>query len=216
MNKKKMKKLTSGRQYRKIDVPLQTRKMDDPDSNEMLVEGYATTFDSEYRLGSIGKKTFYEQIDKRAFDECDMSDVIMQFDHEGFVYARCRNDTLKLEIDNHGLKVIADLGGTERGRQLYEDISKGYIDRMSFGFTIGAIEKTLTEDDATGETGVHVRITKISKLYDVSAVSIPANDMTELSSRNFFDGVNEEIEAERLREEERRKKLKLITDIELM
>ena len=214
MNSKKQKKIDSGRQYRKIDVSFETRSSDE--SNEMIVEGYATTFNDEYELCSYGNTSLYEQVDKRAFDDCDMSDVIMQFDHEGFVYARCRNDTLKLEVDNRGLKVTANLGGTERGKQLYEDISKGYIDRMSFGFTIGATERTVKEDESTGRREIHVRITKINKLYDVSAVSIPANDMTELSSRNFFDGVIEGLETERMIVSEKRKRLKLIADLELI
>jgi HK97 family phage prohead protease len=212
MDELKMKKLNSGRQYRKIDVPLTIRKKD---ADNKIVEGYATTFDSEYELWTYDKTTLYESIDSRAFDDCDMSDVIMQFDHEGFVYARSRNNTLKLEIDKHGLKVVADLGGTERGRALYEDISKGYIDRMSFGFTLGQTERTVSYDEETGKREVHVRITKIKKLYDVSAVSIPANDMTELSSRSLFDGVIKELEAERMREEKRKKRLKLIIETEL-
>ena len=65
-----------------------------------------------------------------------MSDVIMQFDHQGRVFARKSNDTLQLEVDDHGLKVTADLGGTEIGRQLYEEIKGGYVTKMSFGFTV--------------------------------------------------------------------------------
>ena len=214
MDELKMKKLNSGRQYRKIGVPLKTRKKED--SDEKVVEGYATTFDNEYELYRFGNTTLYESIDKRAFDDCDMSDVIMQFDHTGFVYARCRNNTLKLDIDDHGLKVTANLGGNERGRMLFEDIDKGYIDRMSFGFTVGGTERTIVDDEESGTREVHIRITKINKLYDVSAVSIPANDMAELSSRNFFDGVIEGIKAERLREDEKRRKLKLIADLELI
>lgn len=213
MDELKMKKLNSGRQYRKIGVPLKTRKKED--SDEKIVEGYATTFDSEYELYRFGNTTLYESIDKRAFDDCDMSDVIMQFDHTGFVYARCRNDTLKLDIDDHGLKVTANLGGNERGRMLFEDIDKGYIDRMSFGFTVGGTERTIVDDEESGTREVHIRITKINKLYDVSAVSIPANDMTELSSRSLFDGVIKELEAERMREEKRKKRLKLIIETEL-
>lgn len=87
---------------------------------------------------------------------------------------------------------------------------------MSFGFTVGGTERTIVDDEDSGTREVHIRITKINKLYDVSAVSIPANDMAELSSRNFFDGVIEGIKAERLREDEKRRKLKLIADLELI
>ena len=66
-------------------------------------------------------------------------------------------------------------------------------------------EKTYTEDHTTGKTTVLRKITKISKLYDVSAVSIPANDQTTISARNLSDGWIEEAKAERLRAQKRAK-----------
>ena len=134
-----------------------------------------------------------------------MSDVILQYDHSGRVFARISNGTLSLEQDEHGLKVIADLGGNELGRQLFEEISGGYTTKMSFGFTV-------SKDEVTKDGPDYLRtIKRIGKLYDVSAVSLPANDFTEISARSHIDGVIEEIEAERLRAEkeaeEQRQKL---------
>ena len=110
-----------------------------PDATQE-VEGYACTFNQPYLLyeymGDSG--TTYrvmEQIDPHAFDDCDMDDVIMQYDHTGRVFARTKNATLSLVADGIGLKVTADLGGTEIGRQLYAEIKGGYTDKMSFGFT---------------------------------------------------------------------------------
>jgi HK97 family phage prohead protease len=152
------------------------------------------------------KVTVNEQVDRDAFRETDMSDVIMQYDHEGPVFARVSNGTLQLEEDDHGLKVTAYLGGTERGRQLYEEIAGGYTNKMSFGFTVTG-EKKDRSRDADGKVTILRTITKIGKLYDVSAVSLPANDATEISSRTISDGLIAEAMEEVRAEEERQRKI---------
>ena len=131
-----------------------------------------------------------------------MSDVIMQYDHEGRVFARLSNKTLQLETDEHGLLVRAYLGGTEIGRNLYEEIKGGYTDKMSFGFTVAKDHKFFDGD-------AYVRsIDAIGKLYDVSAVSLPQNNNTEIySARKHIDGVIDELETERARAEEERRML---------
>ena len=169
----------------------------------MWVEGYATTFNQPYTLYSWDDYEVREEIDEHAFDECDMTDVIMQYDHQGRVFARTRNNTLQLATDDHGLKITADLGGTDIGKQLYEEIKGGYTDQMSFGFIVGLDERTSTEDHENGKTTVLRRIKKISKLYDVSAVSIPANNQTSISARSLSDGLIAEVKAERLRAQKR-------------
>lgn len=170
------------------------RALDDADT--YTVEGYATTFDKPYVLLSDAAYEFREVIDGRAFEKCDMSDVIMQYDHEGRVFARNRNRTLDLDIDENGLKITARLGGTEIGRQLYEEIKGGYTDKMSFAFTVSDQKRDIELID--GRTVVTRRITGIRKLYDVSAVSMPANETTSISARSWCDGVIAELEAERL------------------
>ena len=192
------------REYRKIDAAqLETRK---GENGEKVVEGYATTFNMPYRLMTDGKVTVNEQVDRGAFKETDMSDVIMQYDHEGPVFARISNGTLRLEEDDHGLKVIADLGGTERGRQLFEEIDGGYTNKMSFGFTVTG-QKTERTKDAEGKVTILRTITKIGKLYDVSAVSLPANDATEISSRTISDGLIAQAQEEIRAEEERQQRI---------
>lgn len=197
------------REYRQINVTgLETRAEDD---NSMIVEGYATTFDQEYTLWDDGRYSVREKISRSAFDETDMADVIMQYDHEGRVFARIKNGTLKLTVDDHGLKIRADLGGTELGRQLYEEIKGGYTDKMSFGFTVSKDERTEENDAANGKTIIHRTITGIKKLYDVSAVSIPANPNTDIiSARSIGEGLIAEAEEERLAYEERQMKIKRI------
>ena len=134
-----------------------------------------------------------------------MSDVIMQYDHEGRVFARTRNKTLTVVPDEHGLKIRADLSGTTIGRQLYEEITGGYTDRMSFGFTVKEDDRKRSEEG--GKRTILRTITKIGKLFDVSAVSLPANDATEISSRNISDGLIAEALEEVRAEEERQRKI---------
>ena len=205
MTDSQKKKIESGREYR--SMKMEARASDD---DKMIVEGYATTFNQPYVLYSYGDYTVREQVDPHAFDDCDMTDVIMQYDHEGRVFARNRNNTLKLDVDSTGLKITADLSGTEIGKQLYEEIKGGYTDRMSFGFVVGEDKKIYTEDREKGTEECLRTITKITKLYDVSAVSIPANDSTSISARRYADGVIDGIKAERLE----REKLKLMIMME--
>ena len=161
------------------------------DEEEKRVTGYASTFDQPYVLWDDGEVRILEEVAPDAFDEADMGDVIMQYNHEGRVFARVSNGTLTVTPDEHGLLVDADLGGTELGRQLYEEIRGGYTDKMSFGFTVTG--EDLIREEEKGEKPIVVtrRITRIGKLYDVSAVSLPANPNTAITARTkeYCDGV---------------------------
>lgn len=208
LNDKQLNKLENGREYRAMVMEVRAV---DGNEESMIVEGYATTFSQPYLLYDGRYYKIIEEIAPTAFSECDMSDVIMQYDHTGRVFARTRNGTLTLTVDAIGLKVAADLSGTDIGRQLYQEIKGGYTDKMSFGFVVTEDQRVSTEDYETGVETVTRTITKIKKLYDVSAVSIPANDMTSVSARRFADGVIDEIKAERL--ERAKKKLKLMLEV---
>jgi HK97 family phage prohead protease len=167
-------------------------------NSECYVEGYATTFDDPYTLfEDYDGWKYVEIIDRHALDECDMSDVIFQYDHEGRVYARNTNNTLYLEPNDHGLFIAADLSKTSLARQMHEDISVGNVTRMSWAFIPS--DETYTEDR---ENKVFTtRITRVKKMFDVSAVSMPADPNTEISARHLVNG---EIEARRLRESQQR------------
>lgn len=189
------KKIDQGREYRKMTLEVKS------EDDNYVVEGYATTFDQPYHLYFYDDEghEVKEQVSKDAFNDTDMTDVIMQYDHQGRVFARMSNDTLKLNVDDHGLLVTAYLGGTEIGRNLYEEIKGGYTTKMSFGFTVA-------DDDVAEDGKDYLRTIKsVGKLYDVSAVSMPANDYTEISARSHIDGAIDEIEAERIRLENERK-----------
>jgi hypothetical protein len=203
-------RIKEGRQFRRMELRIKESAGVENASDSYVVEGYATTFGEEYMLYETEDYRVFEKVAPDAFSGCDMEDVIFQYDHEGRVYARLSNGTLKLDADGHGLKVTADLGGTEEGRKLFEEIKGGYTNKMSFGFTIsGETQERRKGED--GKTEYLFEIKRISKLYDVSAVSIPANDGTEISARSHFDGAIEKackVEAERLSEEQREKRQK--------
>ena len=205
---------TKDREYR--NMVLEKREIGDPlyDSSK-VVRGYASTFNDPYTLYEDETWRLDEIVDARAFDNTDMSDVIMQFDHSGRVFARTTNNTLTVTPDERGLLIEADLGGTELGRQLFEEIEGGYANKMSFGFTVDGQEVTDTKS-ADGKDLTIRRITSVRKLYDVSAVSIPANDGTSISVRSLIDGEIERLQAERLEAERlelKRKKLMLEIDL---
>lgn len=189
LTEKMQQKLNDGREYRAMSMEAK--------SDDYVVEGYATTFEQPYHLyfDKQGRE-IKEKVSRDAFLNTDMSDVIMQYDHEGRVFARLSNDTLKLGIDEHGLKVTAYLGGTEIGRNLYEEIKGGYTNKMSFGFTVSK-DGVVKDGDGFLRT-----IDSIGKLFDVSAVSLPANNLTEISARSHCEGAIAEIDEEIHRQEE--------------
>lgn len=198
-------RMKDGREYRSLEM----RAVGEPD--EMVVEGYAAVFDEPYLLGSDGPYKFYEVIARNALNQADQSDVVMRYDHEGRVFARNSNSTLMLTIDDHGYKVRGLLGGTDLGRQIYQEISGGYTTRMSWAFKVAKDKREIIKDEESGEVTFTRTILEVSKVYDVAPVAIPANDATEISARSYCDGVIAELEAERLRAEaeaeERRKKV---------
>lgn len=181
--------IKSDREYRNLTLNAE-------EGEEKVVTGYASTFNKPYTLYENDEIIIREQVDADAFRTTDMNDVIMQYDHEGRVFARKSNGTLEVLPDDKGLLINANLGGTELGRQLYEEIRGGYTNKMSFGFTVEDDDRLETKEG--GKTVILRTIKAVRKLYDVSAVSLPANDATSISVRSFSDGVIEEVRAERL------------------
>lgn len=191
--------IRDNREYRSFS--LETRAQEENEEKDYIVRGYASTFEPYVLFESDGVK-YSEQIDSKAFDEADMSDVIFLYNHEGMVYARQKNGTLKISTDSHGLLTETDLSSTTQSRELFEAIQSGLVDQMSFAFTV-------REDSYDSKT--HTRtILKIDKVYDVSAVSIPANPGTDIgvATRSRFDGFIESEKAELL-EREKTEKLEM-------
>lgn len=182
------------REYRNMPM-MEVRAAGEGEEPSFLVEGYATTFEPYVLFEDEGIQ-YKEQIMPEAFKEADLTDVIFVKDHEGTVFARTKNGSLTLNIDNHGLLSRADLGRTSAAREMHEEIQAKMYTQMSFAFTVA-------EDSYDREQ--HLRkILKIKKLYDVSAVSFPANPGTDIgvATRDYFNGVIEAERAERLAQEQ--------------
>lgn len=202
---KLLRKLESGREFRNMEFNA-------VDDDKKIVEGYATTFGQPYLLYESDDYKVFEVVDSRAFIGCDLSDVIMQYDHMGRVFARNKNGTLTFNTDSTGFKIRGDLSGTQLGSQIYEEIKGGYSDKMSISFTI-AKDKRESITDENGITTVTRTILQFKKLYDASVVSIPANDMTSISARSYCDGLIAELKAERLKRALNIEKLKLLMEV---
>lgn len=198
--------IKADREYRSFTI----QKRDDEEANKYIVEGYASTFD-RYPLLEMDGETYYEQIDRHAFDETDMSDVVFLLDHAGRVYARTKNNSVELSIDDKGLWTRTDLSRTESARQVAEDIEVGNYSQMSFAFIVD-------EDHFDRKTKTRC-IDKVKKVFDISAVGFPANPYTNIgvSMRDYFNGEIELEKAERLEAEKRQRELdKLKLKLRLM
>ena len=177
------------------------RAIENEEQEKMIVEGYAIVFDEPTDLGYI------EVIERGALDNCDMSDVCMKYNHEDttLIMARTRNKSLQLSVDEHGLKVYAELIDTSSNRDIYKSIQAGLLDKMSFAFIVS---------DANWDTvdGEDIRrITGIGKLFDVSVVDVPAYDQTEIYARSKEVAEKEQEEYHKILLE--KEKLKLLLNI---
>lgn len=197
--------MKSNREYRNMEL----RAVQNDEEQSYMVEGYASTFEA-YKLFEDEGVEYFERIEPNAFDDADMTDVVFRVDHEGPVYARTSAGTVSVWTDEHGLAQRANLGKTQRARDLFADIEAGNYPKMSFAFTVA-------EDHYDKATHTRV-IDRIAKVFDVSPVSFPANPTTELSvsTRDYFNGVIEAEKAERLEEERReiqKHKIKILTEV---
>lgn len=187
---------------KKLDRQFRNAKPLETKEEGYIVEGYATNYEA-YELYKDEDGPVYEKFEREAFKNADMSDVIMLYDHQGKVLARQSNKTLEIRPDDKGLFVRADLSKSEAARELYNEIKEGLITKMSWAFRLGDYEY-----DKKTRTIVHK---SIQKVFDVSAVGIPANDTTSINARSFADGVI----SQELTERSEREKLALLIDLEL-
>lgn len=160
-----------------MEIQLTPTQKENRFNSDYYVEGYATTFTPYLLYHDMEDGDVYERIDRNAFQNAVMDDVIFQFDHAGRVFARTSNDTVHLSIDDKGLFVAADLSKTQNARNLWEDINAGMITKMSWRFTIADGGQSFDPSTNT------ISINRVSKVFDVSAVSIPANQGTSISAR---------------------------------
>jgi len=162
------------------------------DDGKMIVEGLAVVFDQPTVLFKLDDGTeIKEVIERGALDNTDVSDCFFKYNHSNHTMgmARVKNGTLQLEIRDEGLFIRAELADTTAGRDLYELVKRGDIDKMSFAFDI--------EEEEFDQEQYMFRVKKISKLWDVAAVNVPAYDGTRIYARRL-----EDVEAFRAKEAE--------------
>ena len=192
----------SERQYRILSSPLAPAAGDGDNKRfdtEYYVEGYASTFNDPYVLFEDWDGNEYREIiSPDAFKDADMSDVIFNYNHCGRVFARTRNNSLKLNVNKPvGLEMETELWDDDEGhRQLYRDIKRGNIDKMSYCYQPGTLDYTMSEDNDAKKREYHYVLKSIKRVLDVSAVDIPAYNATEISARRFFDAESIDEEAE--------------------
>ena len=162
------------KETRKLDLQF---RAEDTEDGKMEIKGYAAVFNSPETYD------YTEVISDKAFDEADMSDVVLRYNHNDsfMVLARTRNKSLNLNVDEKGLFIDATLqDDITDHRNIFNAIKSGLIDKQSFAFVVDEDEYDYDTDTRT--------ITKIGKVFDVSVVDQPFYNATDVSvARNQND-----------------------------
>lgn len=173
------------------------------DNGDLIVEGRPVVFEAPTLIYSFDGVDFYEVVDRDAFKNCKMSDVVFVENHDGTPGARTKNGSLEITVDDYGVSSKANLRTSSKGPAMYNDIKSGIYDKMSFSFTV----RKDSYDKATRTR----RILEIDRLYDVSVVTFPAYEQTSISARSFFEAEAEKEmkeHAEAIRREQKMEALK--------
>src|SRR5574344_226882 len=172
----------------KIENRLSDVSFKEEDEQKMVLEGYAIVFDQETLIGDKDKG-FIESIDRNALKNANMKDVPMKYNHDDsfLIIARTRNNSLRLTVDDIGLKVRAELIDTDSNKDIYKMVKAGLLDKMSFAFTVSS-QKIDRSGDIPKRT-----ITGIDRLYDVSIVDLPAYDQTSTKNEFILKRTKEDI-----------------------
>lgn len=179
------------KEIRKLDMQFRAENSDD---GKMEIKGYAAVFNSPETYG------YTEVISSRAFDEADMSDVVLRYNHNDsfMVLARTRNKSLELNVDEKGLFIDATLqDDITDHKNIFNAIKSGLIDKQSFAFVVDEDEYDYDTDTRT--------ITKIGKVYDVSVVDQPFYNATDVSVARDLDNNEFLTKREELRKEHEEK-----------
>jgi len=155
------------KEIRKLDIQFRAEPTED---SKMEIKGYAAVFNSPETY------SYTEIIAPTAFDDADLSDVVLRYNHEDtfMVLARTRNNSLKLNVDSTGLFMNATLqDDIQQHRDIFNAIKSGLIDKQSFAFVVD-------EDNYDYDTDTRT-ITKIGKVFDVSVVDQPFYNSTDVS-----------------------------------
>ena len=150
----------------------------DDGTDGLIIEGYAAVYDSAADIGGM----FTETIERGAFENADMRDVPLKYNHVDNVpiLARTRNKSLILIPDEKGLRIRAELLDTTDGIDMYKRIKAGLIDKMSFAFTIPKGGDVWEKKDG----GKFRTIKRFERIFDVSVVDSPAYENTSIFARS--------------------------------
>lgn len=159
---------------RGLSVPVEVR---DDDDGTVRVEGYAAVFGEEADIGGY----FREVVARGAFDGVlGDDDTVFLINHGGLPLARTRSGTLKLSVDERGLKVESTLDASDPDvERIVPKMKRGDLDKMSFAFSVAIQEWDDTKDPPLRT------IKKVERLYDVSIVTEPAYEGTEIALRSL-------------------------------
>jgi len=138
--------------------------------------GYASVFDKPYGVRD-SKGTYTETIKPGAFKKTlqEQDDVRFLINHDGIPLARSSSGTLKLEEDEYGLFVQADLDPSNpKVAEVASAMKRGDLNEMSFAFAA-------IRDDFSGEK----RDVQEVRLFDVSVVTYPANSYAGATLRGL-------------------------------
>ena len=176
------------------------RALENTNEDEMIIEGYAAVFETETDLGWCK-----EIISRDAFNDCNMSDCVLKYNHNDncLILARTRNKSLELTVDSKGLRIRAKLIDTTQNRDIYKMIKARLLDKMSFAFSVRKQEWDYESDVR--------RITEIAQLFDVSIVDVPAYDTTDIYARGKDDYTKEKEQY--IKERLERQKLNLLLSL---
>lgn len=163
------------KEIRKLDMQFRAETTED---NKMEIKGYAAVFNSPETYD------YTEVIAPTAFDDADMSDVVLRYNHNDtfMVLARTRNKSLQLSVDDKGLFIDAVLqDDIQQHRDIFNAIKSGLIDKQSFAFVVAEGGDTYDYDTDTRT------ITKIAKVFDASVVDQPFYNATDVSVARNID-----------------------------
>ena len=150
---------------------------------KMTVKGYALRFGSVYDMG-----WFTEEIDRRALDGADMSDVRILFNHDpNQILGRTQSGTARVGVDNVGMWYEVDLPDSPNGHNARAAIERGDVSQSSWGFSLlrNDVGKSIGDEWEVKGSKKHRRITAIDTVFDASPVVYPANPDTSIAKRSL-------------------------------
>lgn len=185
MSKKEIRLLENNIEVREL-------KADDETVTTEIV-GYALRFDTYSNdLGG-----FIETIEPTALNEANMDDVVALFNHNrDYVLGRTTSETLKLSVDEFGLKYTITPPDTTFARDLMESMKRGDISQSSFAFSLDYEDEEAEDWRFDEDKDIYVRtIRKFKGIHDVSVVTTPAySDTPVVVSKRGLEDYQKELQ----------------------